>query len=171
MRSKYGILIFRKPFLLKKIYGAKKLIFLSVRCRRLEGYPLQVRHKQNWGRAFIVLLPQAAVLPGSDAGSDVVKPASSFVIQNRQTSCSMWWPMYGAVGHAIRMWSAVCSEASHSQFGEGTRPHLCIDEWINRSYSWQAHLNRPGTGPGYKNTEPDSIFIVAYSAFHLWFVH
>ena len=46
-----------------------------------EGHPLQVRHKQDWGRGFILLLPQAAVLPGSDAGSDVIKPASSFVIQ------------------------------------------------------------------------------------------
>ena len=61
-----------------------------------EGYPLQVRHKQDWGRGFILLLPQTAALPGSDAGSDVIKPASSFVIQNRQTSCSMWCPMYRA---------------------------------------------------------------------------
>ena len=29
------------------------------------------------------------LLPGSDAGSDDVKPGSSFVIQNRQTSCLM----------------------------------------------------------------------------------
>ena len=48
------------------------------------------------GRGFILLLPHAAVLPESDAASDVIKPASSFVIQNRQTSCSMWCPMYGA---------------------------------------------------------------------------
>ena len=54
-----------------------------------EGYPLQARHKQDWGRGFIFLLPQTAALPGSDAGSDVIKPALSFVIQNRQTSCSM----------------------------------------------------------------------------------
>ena len=33
------------------------------------------------------------------------------------------------IGHAVRTWSAVCSEAPHSQFGEGARPHLCIDEW------------------------------------------
>ena len=61
-----------------------------------EGHPLQARHKQKWGRGFILLLPQTAALPGSDAGSDVIKPASSFVIQNRQTACSMWCPMYGA---------------------------------------------------------------------------
>ena len=34
-----------------------------------EGYPLQVRHKQDWGREFILLLPQSAELPESDAGS------------------------------------------------------------------------------------------------------
>ena len=66
------------------------------RRRRLEGHPLQVRHKQDWGREFIHSLPKAAVLPGLDAGSDIVKPASGFVIQNRQTSCSMWCPMYEA---------------------------------------------------------------------------
>ena len=32
---------------------------------------------------------RSTVLPESNAVSDVVKPASSFVIQNRQTSCSM----------------------------------------------------------------------------------
>ena len=66
------------------------------RRRRLKRYPLQVRHKQDWGRGFILLLPQTAVLPESDAGSDVIEPASSFVIKNRQTSCSMWCPMYRA---------------------------------------------------------------------------
>ena len=66
------------------------------RRRRLKRYPLQVRHKQDWGRGFILLLPQTAALPGSDAGSDVIKPASSSVIQNRQISCSMWCPMYRA---------------------------------------------------------------------------
>ena len=33
------------------------------------------------------------------------------------------------IGHTVRTWSAVCSEAPHSQFGEGARPHLCMDEW------------------------------------------
>ena len=38
---------------------------------------------------------------------------------------------YGArcIGHAIRTWSAVYSEAPHSQFGERARPHLCMEEW------------------------------------------
>ena len=70
-----------------------------------EGYLLQARHKQNWGQGFILLLPQTAVLPGSDAGSDVIKPASSFVIQNRQTSCSIWCPMYSSL-EAFSQYSA-----------------------------------------------------------------
>ena len=61
-----------------------------------EGHPVQVRHKQDWGRGFIVLLPQTAALSELYAGSGVIKPASSFVIQNRQTLCSMWCPMYRA---------------------------------------------------------------------------
>ena len=47
-------------------------IFLFL--RRLNSYPLQVRHKQDWGQEFIFLLPRP--LPESDAGSDVIKPAS-----------------------------------------------------------------------------------------------
>ena len=43
-----------------------------------------------------MLLPQAAVLLNSDAGSDVVKPESGFIIQNCQTLCSIWCPMCGA---------------------------------------------------------------------------
>ena len=42
------------------------------RCRYLERHPLQVRHKQDWGRGFILLLPQTAAMPGSDAGSDTL---------------------------------------------------------------------------------------------------
>ena len=33
------------------------------------------------------------------------------------------------MGHAIRTWPAVYSGVPHSQFGEGARPHLCMDEW------------------------------------------
>ena len=33
------------------------------------------------------------------------------------------------IEHAVKTWSAVCSEAPHLKFGEGARPHLCMDEW------------------------------------------
>ena len=82
------------PVLLRRFVQTKSQPL--VRRRRSKRYPLQVRHKQDWGRGFILLPPQTAALPGSDAGSDVIKPALSFVIQNRQTACSMWCPMYRA---------------------------------------------------------------------------
>ena len=47
------------------------------------------------------------------------------------------------MGHAIRTWSAVFSAAPHSQFGEGARPHLCMDEW-----------NRPTPVPKLLGTSP-----------------
>ena len=53
------------------------------------------------------------------------------------------------IGHAVSTWSAVCSEAPHSQFGEGARPHLCIDEWnrptpvCRRLSLTQAALGKP----------------------------
>ena len=49
---------------------------------------------------------------------------------------------YGArcIGHAVRTWSAVCSEAPHSQYGEGARPHLCMDE-CNRPTPVRRRLN------------------------------
>ena len=39
-------------------------MFPFPRRRRLEGHSLWVRYKKNWGRGFILLLHQAAVLPG-----------------------------------------------------------------------------------------------------------
>ena len=37
---------------------------------------LRVRQKHDWGRGFILLLTQTVVLPGTNAGSVGVKPAS-----------------------------------------------------------------------------------------------
>ena len=44
------------------------------------------------------------------------------------------------IGHAVSTWSAVCSEAPHSQFDEGARPHLCMDKW-NRPTSFRRRLS------------------------------
>ena len=71
------------------------------------------------------------------------------------------------IGHAVRTWSAVCSEAPHSQFGEGARPHLCMDEWncptpIRRRLSLtQAARGKPiptGLAPVLTSTKHGSIF-------------
>ena len=80
------------------------------------------------------------------------------------------------IGHAVRTWSAVCSEAPHSQFGEGARPHLCMDEWnrptpVRRRLSLtQAAQDKPiPTGlvpvPGTKARSLEAFS--QYSAFHL----
>ena len=84
------------------------------------------------------------------------------------------------IGHAIRTWSAVCSEAPHSQFGEGARPHLCMDEW-NRPTPVRRRLNliqaardkpiptslAPVSGTKLRSLEAPSQNFV----FHLRFVH
>ena len=84
------------------------------------------------------------------------------------------------IGHAVRTWSAVCSEAPYSQFGEGARPHLCMDEW-NRPIPVRRRLSltqaargkpiptslAPVSGTKARSLEAPS----QYSVFHLWFVH
>ena len=39
------------------------------------------------------------------------------------------------MGHTIRTWSAVCSMLPHSQFGKGSRPHLCMHDGIAQHQS------------------------------------
>ena len=39
------------------------------------------------------------------------------------------------IGHDVSTWSAVFSEAPHSQFGEEPRPHLCMDDGIAQHQS------------------------------------
>ena len=48
---------------------------MRLRCHRVEEHLLGIGHEQDWGRGFIPLLPQAAILPRSDAGTDDVKPS------------------------------------------------------------------------------------------------
>ena len=85
---------------------------------------------------------------------------------------------YGArcIGHAVRTWSAVCSEVPHPQFGEEARPHLCMDEWnrptpVPRRLSLiQAARGKPipkGLAP-VPGTKARSLEAFSqYSAFHL----
>ena len=80
------------------------------------------------------------------------------------------------IRHAVSTWSAVCSEAPHSQFGEEARPHLCIDEWnhptpVRRRLSLtQAARGKPipkGLAP-VRGTKVRSLEAPSqYSAFHL----
>ena len=45
------------------LYIIKKSAIIPNLSSSFEEYPLQVRHKQDWDRGFILLLPQAAALP------------------------------------------------------------------------------------------------------------
>ena len=80
------------------------------------------------------------------------------------------------IGHAVRTWSAVCSDTPHSQFGEETRPHLCMHKWnrptpIRRRLSLtQAARGKPistGLAP-VTGTKTRSLEAFSqYSVFHL----
>ena len=80
------------------------------------------------------------------------------------------------IGHVVSTWSAVCSEAPHSQFGEGARPHLCMDKWnrptpVRRWLSLtQATRGKPiptGMAP-VSGTKARSLEALSqYSVFHL----
>ena len=67
------------------IFGFTYLVFFVV----WQGIydPGQTQQKDG-SRGFILLPPQPAVLPRSDAGCDRAQPASFFVIQNCQTHYS-----------------------------------------------------------------------------------
>ena len=80
------------------------------------------------------------------------------------------------IGHAVRTWFAVCSEATHSQFDEGAKPHLWMDEWnrptpVRRRLSLtQAAWNKPiptglAPAPGTKARSMEAFS--QYSVFHL----
>ena len=149
------------------------------RCRRcLEWHPLQVRHKQDWYWGFILLLPQAQYCPNQML-------AVMLLSQHRISHPKPPRAPCGARrnGHAIRTWSAVGSEAPHSQFGIEARPHLCMDEW-NRQTPVCRRLSLTQAVGG--KLIPTGLPLVLgiktrsleefsqysqYSTFHLWFVH
>ena len=70
---------------------------------------------------------------GSDAGSD--DGFNAFKTVRLHAACYA-----RCMKHGIRTRSAVCSIAPHSQFDEGARPHLCMDEW-NRPTSVRMRLS------------------------------
>ena len=91
------------------------------RRRRLKGHP------STPGQTQTVLGPK--VYPFTTPGGCIARMVLS---QHRVLSSKTVRPCStcGAccIGRAIRTWSAVCSGTPHSQFGEGARPHLCMDE-------------------------------------------
>ena len=91
-----------------------------------EAYPLQVRHNRTGAEGLSFYYP--TLLHCLDQMLAVVllsqHRVSSFKTVRPRAPCGA-----RCIGHAVSTWSAVCSEAPHSQFGEGERPHLCMDEW------------------------------------------
>ena len=67
-----------------------------LRRRRLFRRPNSIwaSTNQGQGQGSILLPPRATALSRLDAGSGGVKPTSSRIIQNLQTSCSSWYMMY-----------------------------------------------------------------------------
>ena len=100
--------------------------------------------------------------------------SSSKTVRPRAPCCAR------CIGHAVSTWSLVCSEAPHSQFGEGARPHLYMDEWnrptpvCRRLSLTQAVRGKPiptGLAP-VPGTKARSLEVFSqYSVFHLQFVH
>ena len=98
---------------------------------------------------------------GSDAGCGGIKPASSIVIQNRQTSHPSGFPIYGA-----RRDNVICGfvggatlairRGSETPFVHGRMktPNSSLQA-IERSprCSGQAHSKEPRTGPRNENME------------------
>ena len=50
------------------------------------------------------------------------------------------------IGHAVRTWSAVSSEAPHSQFGKEARPYLRMDEWNRPTVCRRLSLTQAARG-------------------------
>ena len=83
------------------------------------------------------------------------------------------------MGYTIRTWFAVCSEVPHSEFDEGVRLHLCMDEWnhptpVLRQLSLTQALRDKHIPTGLAlilgiKTQPGSILTAL--PFHLWFFH
>ena len=108
------------------IYGSicyKKLIFAF--CRRLKGIHFRSDTKRTGAEGLSFYYPRLLHC------LDQMLAATS-LSQHRVSSSKTVRPRApcGArcIEHAVSTWSAVCSEAPHSQFGEGARPHLCMDE-------------------------------------------
>ena len=118
--------------------------------------PLWVRHKQEWGQGFILLLPQAAAFFGSDAGSNNFKP-----LRHSKPSDvlfhvvpDVWGTLLGC-GLRFAQWrrtrNLVKERDSHYAWRNGIINTIPEAININLGYSEKAHSNKPSTGYGYES--------------------
>ena len=124
----------------------------------MEEHLLQVSHKQNWAQVCIFLLSQNAVLPESDAGSNVVEPVSSLSTKTFRTRapCGARCMGHATAAAAWQCGKRVRPEKSTTRFVHGRMksPNTSLQVIkINASCSALAHSNSPGTGLQYESTE------------------
>ena len=83
-------LMFFKQLILSKFeWICNKISFYNISVLLFKRVSPLDCYKQDWSPGFIFLLPQAAVLLESNAGSYGAESASGFIMQNHQTLCSM----------------------------------------------------------------------------------
>ena len=122
------------PFRIAFNYVMSNLVFLCVgRRRRLKGIHYRSDTNRTGAEGLSFYYPR--LLHCLDQMLAVM-----LLSQHRVSSSKTVRPRApcGArcIGHAVSTWSAVCSEAPHSQFDEGARPHLCMDEWNRPTPCW-----------------------------------
>ena len=162
---------------LHKIYVYKKRTYFRNRRRRLKGIHSRPDTNRTGTEGLSFYYPR--LLNCLDQMLAVMSLSQHRVLSSKtvrpRAPCGA-----RCIEHAVSTWSAVCSEAPHSQFGEGARPHLCMDEWnrptpVRRRLSLtQADRGKPistDLGP-VSGTKVRSLeAFLQYSVFHLWFVH
>ena len=120
----------------------------------MEEHTLQVRHKQDWGLGFILILPHATVLAGADVGIDVAKSALDFVISDLVLRAvpDEWGTLLTCGLRFVQMHRTRDSDTKPDSICAWTNGQIesSITSWQaiepNPSCSGQAHSNRPGTG-------------------------
>ena len=121
---KISKLIFIRIFDRSSIFAFYFVIFARRRRRRLKG--IHPRSDTNRIGAEGLSFYYHRLLHCPDQ-----MPAVMLLSQHRVSSSKAVRPRapcgVRCIGHAVSTWSAVCSEAPHSQFDEGARPHLCMD--------------------------------------------
>ena len=103
--------------------------------RRLEGHSLRVRHKQDRTEAKSLNFYNPRLLYCPNQMLEVIvlsqHRVSSFRIVRPRAPCGARFIRHvlgsgrGLLVYEARLWLV----ATHLQFGEGARPHLCKDEW------------------------------------------
>ena len=110
--------------------------FYKTRRRRLKGIHSRPDTNRNGAKGLSFYYPR--LLHCLNQMLAVVLLSQHRVSSSKSAPCGPCGAR--CIGHAVSTWFVVCSEAPHLQFGEGARPHLCIDEW-NRSTPVQRRLS------------------------------